>query len=81
MNNRVVTADRNKLGEDTISGLRVTKVMVQILNSESQRMSHLTVKSFLQPDQYILSTKEKERRIKKKMKEREKRKAKKSRES
>jgi len=34
-------------------------------------MSHLTVKSFLQQNQHILSTRENSRRIKKKMKEKE----------
>ena len=29
MNNRVVTAERNKLGEDTISGIRAVKDMVK----------------------------------------------------
>ena len=49
-------------------------VKFQILNSKSQRMSQLTIKSFLQPDQHILSTRENLRRIKKKKREREKQK-------
>ena len=67
-NNRVVTAERNQLGEDTINGLRATKGMVKFSDPQQlkqRRTCQLTVKSFVQPDQHILSTRVNSKRIKK----------------
>ena len=68
-NNRVVTAERNQLGEDTINGLRATKGMVKFSDPQQlkqRRTCQLTVKSFVQPDQHILSTRVNSKKIKKK---------------
>ena len=80
-NNRVVTAERNQLGEDTINGLRATKGMVKFSDPQQlkqRRTCQLTVKSFVQPDQHILSTRVNSKKIKKKD---EGKKSKRSRES
>ena len=37
VNNRVVTAERNKLGEDTINGIRATKDMVKFSDPQQQK--------------------------------------------
>ena len=46
-NNRVVTAENNKLGEDTISGLRAMKDMVKFSDPQHQNPESIpiTVKS------------------------------------
>ena len=41
VNNRVVTAERNKLGEDTISGLRATKTMVKFSDPQHQKPENI----------------------------------------
>ena len=42
-NNRVVTAERNKLGEDTINGLRATKDMVKFSDPQHQKSESIPI--------------------------------------
>lgn len=41
VNNRLITNERNKLGEDTISGLRATKDMVKFSDSQQQKLENV----------------------------------------
>ena len=45
MNNRVVTAERNNLGEDTINGLRATKDMVKFSDPQHQKPENILINS------------------------------------
>ena len=45
VNNRVVTAERNKLGEDAISGLRATKAMVKFSDPQHQKPENIPINS------------------------------------
>ena len=43
MNNRVVTAERNKLGEDTITGLTTTEDMVKFSDPQHQKPENIPI--------------------------------------
>ena len=45
MNNRVATTERNKLGEDTISGLTATEDMVKFSDPQHQKPENIPINS------------------------------------
>ena len=45
VNSRVVTAERNKLGEDTINGLRATKDKVKFSDPQQQKPGNVPLNS------------------------------------
>jgi len=66
-----VTAERNKLGEDTISGIRAMKDMVKFSDPQQQKPENVPINNKILSaarSANILSTRENSRRIKKKKK-------------
>ena len=45
VNNGIETAERNKLGEDTINGLNATKDVVKFLDPQHQKPENISIKS------------------------------------
>jgi len=69
VNNRVVTAERNKLGEDTISGIRAVKDMVKFSDPQQQKPENVSINNkILSAARSANILKENSRRIKKKKK-------------